>query len=202
MQVLWDVQSGTAICGSPAHTDFTMTVKFFNKCNDRVLTAGNYNLKVWEYDRPNNKLRPTEATLGNLRRQFRSVCIDSDDQYAYCGTTTGDVLQIALDRVLFKNSGPSKAPVQLGVTATCEVPTGDVLVGGGDGSLQILRTVAEPLASNPKMLRKMGAIASTSVEGGITSISLAEMHSRAIIFYVGTAACNMYKVVYEPAGGK
>lgn len=45
--------------------------------------------------------------------------------------------QIALDRVLFKNTGPAKGNVQLGVTASCEVPTGDLLIGGGDGSLQV-----------------------------------------------------------------
>lgn len=43
---------------------------------------------------PNNKLRPQEATLGTLRRIFRTISIDSSDQYAYCGTTSGDVLQV------------------------------------------------------------------------------------------------------------
>lgn len=46
-------------------------------------------------------------------------------------------LQIGLERVLFKNSGPGKDPIQLGATASAEVPTGDLLVGGGDGSLQV-----------------------------------------------------------------
>lgn len=93
-QVLWDVQSGRAICGSPAHNQFSLCLKFFNNRNDKLVTAGNYNLQVWEYDLPNNKLRSTEAQLGLLQRIFRTVCIDRDDQFAYCGTTTGDVLQV------------------------------------------------------------------------------------------------------------
>jgi hypothetical protein len=90
------VQSGTAICGSPTHADFTLTCKFFNNQNDKLVTAGNYNLHVWEYDRPNNKLRSTEATIGQLRRIFKTLFIDSHDRFAYCGTTSGDVLQVRL----------------------------------------------------------------------------------------------------------
>jgi hypothetical protein len=136
-----------------------MCVKFFHNSNDKLMTAGNYNLHVWEYDKPNNKLRPQEAQLGQLQRIFKTICIDSRDQFAYCGTTTGDVLQVALERVLFKNSGPGKDPIQLGATAACEAPTGDLIVGGGDGSLLVLRTAQEPHPSNPKLLKKMSKLA-------------------------------------------
>jgi hypothetical protein len=110
--------------------------------------------------------------------------------------------QIALERVLFKNTGPVKGNVQMGVTATCEVPTGDIVVGGGDGSLQVLRTVPEPSSTNPKLLRKMPALASTKVEGAITSIALADVNARGFTLFVGTAMCNIYKVrVHGWAGG-
>jgi len=200
--VLWDVQSGSAICGSPCRSNFALCVKFFNNRNDCLFTAGTYNLNKWEYDRANNKLRSTEATLGNLHRIFKSICIDSNDQFIYCGTTTGDVLQVSMDRVLFRNSGPNKVNFNQGVTAICECPTGDILVGGGDGALQVLRTLQEPSSSNPKILKKMPPLAACKVEGAITSISLGEMTSRSFVFFVGTAACNVYKVIYEPANGR
>lgn len=201
-QVLWDVQTGSAICGSPCHNNHTFCVKFFNNRNDKILTAGNYNLHVWEYDRPNNKLRPQEAQLGQLQRIFRTICIDSRDQFAYCGTTTGDVLQVALERVLFRNSGPGKDPIQLGATATCEAPTGDLLVGGGDGSLIVLKTALEPSPANPKVLKKMAKLAGVKLEGAVTTIALDEIRGKVFTFLVGTAACNMYKVTYEPLAGK
>jgi hypothetical protein len=125
-------------------------MQFFHNRNDKLMTGGNYNLHVWTYDRPNNKLRPQEAQLGQLQRSLKAICIDHKDQYAYCGTTSGDVLQVttaaclcssadsctsshsgavrqmgcrssphanrpmqvALERVLFKNSGPAKDPFQ------------------------------------------------------------------------------------------
>ncbi|KAL6756928.1 WD40-repeat-containing domain protein [Haematococcus lacustris] len=200
--VLWDVQTGSAICGSPTHTNFTMCVKFFHNSNDRLVTAGNYNLHSWEYDKPNNKLRPQEAQLGQLQRIFKTVCIDSRDNYAFCGTTTGDVLQIALERMLFKNSGPGKDPIQLGATAAIEAPNGELVVGGGDGSLQVLRTAQEPSAANPKVLKKMGKVASLKLEGAVTTITLDQVHGKAFTFLVGTAACNMYRVTYEPLTSK
>lgn len=45
-QVLWDVATGNAICGSPTHTDFTTCVKFLNNRSDKLMTAGNYNLHM------------------------------------------------------------------------------------------------------------------------------------------------------------
>ena len=196
------MHTGTAVCGSPTHTNFTLCVKFFKNSSDKLVTAGNYNLHVWEYDKPNNKLRPQEAQLGQLQRIFKTICIDSYDKFAYCGTSTGDILQVALDRVLFKNSGPSKAPMQLGAVATCEVPTGDLLVGGGDGSLVVLKTAMEVSATNPKLLKKMGILASTKLEGAITSIYLEGISGKACSFFVGTAGHNMYRVTYDTATSK
>jgi hypothetical protein len=95
-QVLWDVQTGRAICGSPAHNSFTNTVKFFNNRNDKLMTGGHYNLLIREYDMGNTKLRHTDVNMGQLRRIFNTITIDHDDAFAYCGTTTGDILQVGV----------------------------------------------------------------------------------------------------------
>lgn len=36
-------------------------------------------------------------------------------------------MQISLDRVLMKNLGPAKDLVQMGATASCEAPNGDIV---------------------------------------------------------------------------
>jgi len=111
-------------------------------------------------------------------------------------------LQIALDRVMLRNLGPGKEPIKLHATASCEVPTGDVMIGGGDGSLCIMRTAAEGLPGNPKQLKKMAKMAEVKLEGGVTSISLNEVAGRTCSFFVGTAACNIYEVTFELSSGK
>lgn len=45
-QVLWDVATGEAICGSPTHADFVLCCRFFSNQSDKLITAGNYNLQV------------------------------------------------------------------------------------------------------------------------------------------------------------
>lgn len=46
MQVLWDVATGEAICGSPTHSDFVLCCRFFSNQSDKLITAGNYNLQA------------------------------------------------------------------------------------------------------------------------------------------------------------
>lgn len=58
------------------------------------MTAGNYNMTLWTYDRPNNKLLREEVHLGNMQRCVRSLVVDGADDFLYCGTTSGDVLQV------------------------------------------------------------------------------------------------------------
>ena len=41
-QVVWNVSDGTAICGTPAHSEIAHTVKFFNNRWDRLVTAGTH----------------------------------------------------------------------------------------------------------------------------------------------------------------
>lgn len=93
-QVLWDVETGNAICGTPTCTDFTVAIKFLNNDGAKLVTCGNYNLNVWQYDHLTNKLVPSDVQLGQLRRCFTCLAVDAADQYMYCGTATGDVLQV------------------------------------------------------------------------------------------------------------
>lgn len=44
--VVWDVASGTAICGTPAATDTAHCVKFFNNTSFSIVTGGNYHVIV------------------------------------------------------------------------------------------------------------------------------------------------------------
>lgn len=93
-QVLWDVASGEAICGSPTHSDFVLCLRFFNGDSSKLVTAGNYNMHVWRYDATNNQLWSEPVKLGNLQRQFRSLELDAADSFCYAGTTSGDVMQV------------------------------------------------------------------------------------------------------------
>ena len=45
-----------------------------------------------------------------------------------------------MEKKLYKASGPAKTRFAKGVQCISLTPTGDVIVGGGDGSLAVLKT--------------------------------------------------------------
>jgi hypothetical protein len=56
LQVLWDVATGGAICGSPTNADFVLCCRFFSNTSDKLITAGNYNLQACNTERSRQSL--------------------------------------------------------------------------------------------------------------------------------------------------
>jgi hypothetical protein len=77
-----------------------------------------------------------------------------------------------------------------------------MIVGGGDGTVGIIKSNTEQSKANPKALKPMAMLSSVKVEGAITSIVLDEVKQKQFTFYVGTSSCNIYKFVYDPAIAK
>ena len=55
--VVWEVESGTPVCGSPTSRELTTSVKFLNNDPHRLVTAGKDNLATWDFDPQNRKLK-------------------------------------------------------------------------------------------------------------------------------------------------
>jgi WD40 repeat protein len=176
--VVWDLSNGCAICGTPAATDTAHTVQFYRQSDAKLVTGGNNHVRVWDFDLPNKKLRATQAETGQIKRSTTNIMLSADDRFAYCGTQTGDILEISLDRVLFKRVTP-KTPFSQGVTCSALLPNGDMLVGTGDGTVARLDSESLRIKSQCQVL------------GGVTSISLTQDGSH---FFCGTSMANIYWV--------
>ena len=48
--VVWTVETGIAVCGSPAGADSGLSIKWLNQRNDRLVSGGNFHLRVWQID--------------------------------------------------------------------------------------------------------------------------------------------------------
>lgn len=179
--VVWDVESGQPIAGSPAANDPAIVVKWFNQGEVQFVTAGAYSLRVWEFDVGNRKIRPTDCQLGQLKRTVLSVAIDEYDEWLYCGTASGDVLKVSLRHALFKASGPTKLRFPQGVTAILLTPSGDIVAGGGNGQLAVLES------GTFRVLRK------AQVLGGVTTMTLLGDNASILL---GTDQSNMYRVSF------
>ena len=48
--IVWDVETGKAICGNTTGTDFVHQVKFFNKTDEKIITCQDYGIRIWKID--------------------------------------------------------------------------------------------------------------------------------------------------------
>ena len=196
--VVWDVQTGKAICGSPAANESSRCVKWFNQRHDRFVTCGNFHFKVWQVCTKTPILHAVDASMGTIRRVMQCLCISQDDEFGYAGSQTGEVLKFSLDRDEIKkiSCGPETSVPSLriynqdrfskGVKAvTCIVNplTGNtnIIAGAGDGTVQLLNPKLQFIPSHHAVL-----------SGAITSIALSLSDNKCI--QVGTEYSHRYSI--------
>jgi WD40 repeat protein len=131
--IIWDVQSGKALCGNTAGTDQVQSVKFFNTKDDQIVTCQNYGIKIWKIDYNAKKLISTDVNFGNLRRIYTCICLDPNDKFGFFGTKTGDIVEVDLINAIYKRIGPVKRLFSQGINTISSLPNGDLLVGTGEG---------------------------------------------------------------------
>eukprot|EP01137_Pigoraptor_chileana_P008790 Opistho-2@56123 len=184
--ILWDLAHGHAICGSPAAKESSGTalaVAYSNDNDDVFITGGSYTLRVWELDLANRKVRPTDCQLGQLKRVVMCIVVGNDNEHFFCGTTSGDVLQVNLRTKLFKHSGPQKEKLSMGVLSVCLAPNNDIVVGAGDGTVAIIKANSLKFGS------------STKLDGAVTSITAPSACGS--FFFAGTSQSNIYEISHE-----
>lgn len=192
--VVWSLDKKEAICGSPAQSKSsgnTMCLTYSNNSDFLFVSAGDNNLRVWELDVENRKIRPTDVGTGQTKRIITCMSLTADDKTLYCGTTTGDVLGINMESRLFQHIGPEKEKFSLGVTSVALLETGEFLIGAGDGTVQIMRACEQQAATGgKKSLKFVKTKKQQKLESGVTSISL---RGRGHEFFVGTEKSQIYK---------
>lgn len=180
--VIWDVESGMAICGSPASHDTTLVVSWFNSNAFQLVTGGLTQLRIWTFNASERKVRPNEVFTGKEVRSFTAVAIDPWDNFVYAGTKSGDIIKVDMNSKKMVAAGPRKR-LQLGITSLVYNRLANELVlGSGHGELAVLD--CETLS--PKSF--------TNIMGGVSSIAL---DAHAEFFFAGTIESNLYLVQYE-----
>ena len=177
MLIIWEVSTGKGFCSTSIGHEPGFEVRFLNNSNNRLITVQNLNVKIWEADYVAKKVNFTSVNLGNLKRQILNVVIDPTDQLAYVGTRTGDILELNLERAIYKRCGPVRKLFAQGVQCLALLGNGDLLVGTGDG------TIAKLGSQN---LQVKGQ---SEVLGPVTSITLTQDNTH---MFLGTSQSNIY----------
>lgn len=201
--VVWDIAKKEAICGHQAQVEsagITYCVAFSNRSDDVFVTGGDGTLRVWELDRDNRKIRPTDVTMGQLKRVVK--CIQMADNFQepffFCGTTTGDIIGVNMNTKFFQFLGPEKEKFKSGVTCLSLIKSGQLLVGSGDGEVALVQffNKVEKDSKNKKgkicfEKKRSWRDSKTKKTCAITSIALrGDGHQ----FYVGTANSQIYRL--------
>jgi len=142
------------------------------------------------------KLHAMDANVGKMKRVIQCISIDDQDEYAYCGTKTGELMQFKIDRdpIQSFNDPDRVRPVLKGFSSdrmgkgikSCqcwvnpETKNTNIICGGGDGMVKMLNQNLKPVKGFAAQLM-----------GSVTSISLSPDGQG---FMVGTEACNRYFV--------
>lgn len=79
---------------------------FFNRNPNKFVTVHHNAIKIWQFDQKQKKLKYFDCPLGHIKRYILNISIDSIDESAYCGTRSGDILEISLSKGIYKRSGP------------------------------------------------------------------------------------------------
>jgi len=152
-------------------------VCFFNNTSQKCLTIHNYGIRTWDCDLVQKKVKYNEILMNQIKRVFTCCVIDPTDSFAYLGTKTGDIIEISLERDLFKRIGPNKRLFSQGINCIGLLSNGDLLLGSGDGTLA-------KVGSRDFLVRK-----EAKVMGAVTSISLTADSTH---FFCGTSKATIY----------
>lgn len=57
------------------------------------MTAGDKTLKLWHIDLEERKIYGMDVKIGKMKREINCLVINENDEYVYCGTTSGDIIK-------------------------------------------------------------------------------------------------------------
>lgn len=166
------------MCGHAVGMNVANKITFYNKTNNNLITVHNYGIRIWDVDYDKKKILFQDLTMGQIRRIYQCIVVDPEDKCAYMGTLTGDVIEVSLERRLFKRVGPGKLFSQ-GINCMALLANGDLLVGAGDG------TIAKIEINSASMRVKSSA----KLMGACTSLSLTADSTH---FFAGSSKATIY----------
>jgi WD40 repeat protein len=173
---VWETGSGRAVCGQAAGSYSALSVAWLNGRNDKIITAGQYNVRAWDFNYERRRCTPDDYKVGGIKRIFTCLAVNDSNSMVYAGSSTGDVLAFSVDSGALL--GQTSHRFSLGVLSLAIV-NDYVYCGTGDGAL--VRVSAKDLT-----VKK-----AAELMGGVTSIALSADASNA---FCGTSGGAIYGV--------
>lgn len=176
--IIWCTQTGKALYGLPLKGGKEVKqIQFFHNDNTRLGLVSHTTVELLKINRQIKKIESIKCSISNLKRNFMSMAIDSNDHFLYAGTRTGDILEIQIENGIFQRVAPIKNLLGNGVKMIQMMPNGDLLVASGSGTVARID------------IQRLKIRNSAELEGSITGLALTKEHTS---FFCGTSRGNIY----------
>ena len=116
--VLWNMAEGKSEVFVPATNELNQEctdISFFNTDPNKLISVHNNSVKIWQFEKKTKKLSHFNCPLGKIQRYITCVSIDVIDENAYCGTRSGDIMEVSLVKGIYSRSGPIDKKISGGV---------------------------------------------------------------------------------------
>ncbi|KAL1117056.1 hypothetical protein AAG570_004384, partial [Ranatra chinensis] len=171
--VAYNIHTKEVICGafsSNRNAGDAVTLGILNNRPPCFITGGVSTLKVWTLCPKAKSVKGWDVAMGKIKRKVTCIEVEKNDKYAYCGTSTGDIVKVGLNfsedpkeyqpiktprmigcyaKLPLKKSPPGKPPTcdlyKMGVRQLILLDNNLMVVGAGDGTVEMieeLETVA------------------------------------------------------------
>ncbi|XP_025190982.1 cilia- and flagella-associated protein 52-like [Melanaphis sacchari] len=170
--IVYEIDKKEVLCGSSSvksTAGISTVIKAVNSRNRCFVVAGDNMLRLWTLNREQRNLQGLDTSFAKIKRRILCTAIDRLDEYAYCGTSTGDVLKVKLNFPADATAQkPSASPTLVGCFAkypaagkkrpagvTVELYSkgvtslqlygddGTMIVGSGNGVVELVRQKAQ-----------------------------------------------------------
>ena len=90
-------------------------------------------IKIWTFKPKMKKLKYFDCPFGHVRSYILNGSVDMIDEHCYCGTRSGDILEVSLSKGIFERSGPVDKKFKGAVNQVIS-KFKDLYVGTSDGT--------------------------------------------------------------------
>ncbi|XP_026820335.1 cilia- and flagella-associated protein 52-like [Rhopalosiphum maidis] len=119
--IVYEIDKKEVLCGSSSvksTAGISTVLKAVNSRNRCFLVAGDNMLRLWTLNKEQRNLQGLDTSFAKIKRKILCTVIDCLDEYAYCGTSTGDVLKVKLNFPAdVTDQKPSASPTLVGCFA-------------------------------------------------------------------------------------
>jgi len=224
--IVYDIERKEVLCSSSSvksTAGISTVLKPVHLRSEYFVVAGDNTLRLWIMNKEQRSLRGLDASFAKIKREILCVELDCQDEYAYCGTSTGDVLKIKLN-VSSDATVDAPSPLSLtlvgcfakyptaakkrgadavelyrkGITSLHLIADDAMIVGSGDGVVELVRQKSSACrrkyTGDEKKLSAPTRPLLVVVKTANVDSSVTSIQLMGAVILVGTINCELFTV--------